>query len=143
MKKTLLSAFFIAGLGIITNAQCDKKTALSSSKTEFLDSNYNVKDTKDENTTVEFSKNDITIIPGGQEDQKLTGTIKSFTCDWKVPFKEGKTVIKTTLVDPRGDEKKATITIEGKDGKITFLGEIDEMPDMKLRLTADKFEEKS
>jgi hypothetical protein len=36
----------------------------------------------------------------------------------------------------------ATITIEGKDGKITFLMEIEEMPDRKIRVWVDEFGEK-
>jgi hypothetical protein len=35
-----------------------------------------------------------------------------------------------------------TITVEGKEGKISFLAEIDEQPDRKIRIVVDKFEEK-
>src|SRR5256885_7782113 len=135
MKKILLSAFLITALGTISNAQCnkDKKITFTSSKTEYLDASNTVQDTKDEKTVMEINNNDITLVMNEQEDQKLTGTIKSSACDWKVPFKEGKSVIKATLSDPRGDTKNVTITIEGKDGKVTFLGEIEEMADKKIR----------
>ena len=51
-------------------------------------------------------------------------------------------MIKAILSDPTGDAKDVTITIEGKDGKVTLLAEVDEMPDHKIKLTLDKFEEK-
>ena len=95
----------------------------------------------DEKTLVEFDKTGIVISAG--DETKLTGTIKSYTCEWKVPFKEGKTIIKAILVDQSGDVKNVTITIRAKDGKVTFLAEVEEMPDKKIRLVIDKFEEKS
>jgi hypothetical protein len=59
-----------------------------------------------------------------------------------VPFKEGKTVITTTLKDDSGNEPKDfTITIEGKDGKVTLLAESPSMPDRKIKLDIEKFEE--
>jgi hypothetical protein len=51
-------------------------------------------------------------------------------------------VIKTDLVDPSGEEKQATITIEAKDGKVTLLAEAKERPDEKMRLEVSSFEEK-
>ena len=42
-----------------------------------------------------------------------------------------------------GDSMNLTITIEGKEGKITFLAVIEQMPDRRIMLLADKFEEKN
>ena len=122
-------------------AQCDKKVKLTSSKTEYLDSAGTVQRTVDETTVIEISKPDITIAPGSEEN-KMTGTIKSDTCNWKIPFKEGKTVLKATITDRSGDTKDVTLTIQGKDGKLNFLAEVDNEQDKKIRLTIDKFEEK-
>jgi hypothetical protein len=36
-----------------------------------------------------------------------------------------------------------TITIEGKEGKLTLLAEVDDDPNHKIRVTIDKFEEKT
>ena len=72
----------------------------------------------------------------------MQGMIDSFTCEWKTPFKEGKTVIKTSITNPQGQTFSLTITIEGKEGKITFLAEMAEMPDQKIRIVVEKFEEK-
>ena len=64
-------------------------------------------------------------------------------CSEDKKYKEGKTVINTTISNENGDgEKDYTLTIEGKDGKITLIAESVQDPDKKLRLPLDKFEEK-
>ena len=143
MKKIILPLFLMLSAASAAFAQCDKKMVLTSSKTEYLNGSYEVQETKDEKIVVEYGKSDITIINDDNQDEKLTGTVSSYTCDWKTPLKAGKTILKAVLVDKSGDVKKVTITIEGKDGKVTFLGEMDDDPGRKIRVTADKFEEKS
>lgn len=141
MKKNIALFLLLMAASTFTYAQCDKKLLLTSSKTEYLDAAYTVQRTVDEESVIEISKPVITIIPGNAEN-KMTGTIKSDSCNWKLPYKEGKSVLKTTLSDPSGEAKDVTITIEGKEGKLTFLVEIDDMPDKKIRVTLNKFEEK-
>ncbi|MGZ3937823.1 MAG: hypothetical protein ACXVLT_03830 [Flavisolibacter sp.] len=140
MKKI----FFCTGLFVVisskTHAQCDAMTKFTSSKTEYLNSNNEVKNTHDERTVINISKSEITILPEGTEEHKLTGIIKSFTCNWSVPFQEGQTIVKARMTDERGDVKNATLTIEGKQGKITLWVEAEEMPDLKIRMTADSYE---
>jgi hypothetical protein len=123
-------------------AQCDKILVLTSSKTDFLDASGTLKKSEDENTVIEIAKTEMTITPGGEEN-KMSGPVKSVVCNWKTAFKEGKTIIKAILTDRSGDAKDVTITIEGKDGKVTLLAEVDEMPDHKIKVTLDKFEEKT
>ena len=139
MKKQILTLLFVAAFGISSYAQCDKKIILSASSTEFLNSANEVQRTDDKTTIVEYDSKSIMIMPG---DDVLQGTINSITCDWKTPYKEGKTVIKATMSSPGGQTMNMTITIEGKDGKNIFMGEFDESPDRKVRLTLEKFEEK-
>ena len=139
MKKIIFAILFLIA-GISTYAQCDKRVIITSSKTEYLDKDGNVERSVDENSIVEFDNKEIIITPG--DDPVMKGTISSFTCDWKTPFKEGKTVLKTTLINGQGQNFGLTITIEGKEGKISFLAEIDEQPDRKIRIVVDKFEEK-
>jgi hypothetical protein len=142
MKQVLFIIMLLFILGVVFSyAQCDKTKVLTASKTEYLDANKVVQKTIDETTRIEYSKSEITIIHGSDGDQ-MTGTIKSDSCDWKTPFKEGRSVIKAIISERSGDTKNLTITLEGKDGKLTFLAEVDEMPDRKLRLVVDKFEEK-
>ena len=121
-------------------AQCDKKIILNSSVTEHLDAKDSLTRRDDEKSTVEINKTEVVIKPGSEE-RTISGTIKTHECNWTIPFKEGKSVIKATLTDPGGDTKNATITIAGKDGKITLLFELEDMPDRKIRVPIDKFEE--
>ncbi len=142
MKKIILLLALLAAGSAATFAQCGKKITLVSSKTSYLDANNKVEKTEDEKAKIELSTAGLTITHGEEEEQ-MTGTIKITACNWKTPFKEGKTVIKTTLTDRGGDEKHGTITIEGKEGKVTMTLEIDEMPGKKIQIAADKFEEKA
>ena len=128
-------------VSVATYAQCDKKLVLTASSTEYLDAAYEVQRTVDEETVIEISKPVITITPGN-EGNTMTGTIKSDSCSWKLPYKEGKSVLKVTLADPSGETQDVTITIEGKEGKLTLLAEIDNRPDQKIRVALNKFEEK-
>jgi len=143
MKKTLLFLTGLLGIIMVSNAQCaeNKTSRFSSSKTEYLNESNTVENTRDEKTTIDFKNKDITILISGENEQKMTGTIKSATCDWSTPYKVGKSVYKATIVDEGGDVKNATITIEGKDDKLTFVVEVEEMPGRKIRLVADKYEE--
>lgn len=144
MKSTFLALVLLVAGSTVSLAQCDKNVSLFSSKTEHLDADSKLQEAVDEKTTVEFNKSDITVsISGDNGDQKMTGKIKSNTCDWKVPFKEGKTVISTTLTNDNGEGRDFTITIEGKDGKVTLLAETPDMPDKKIKLDVEKFGEKN
>jgi len=139
MKKIILAILLLIG-GISVYAQCDKRVIITSSKTEYLDADGNVQRSVDENSIVEFDSKEIIITPG--DDPVMKGTISSFNCEWKTPFKEGKTVLKTTLTNGQGQNFGLTITVEGKEGKISFLAEIDEQPGQKIRIVVEKFEEK-
>jgi hypothetical protein len=142
MKSTLLALFLLVAGSTVSFAQCDKKVSLSSSKTQHLDSSGTLQETVDEQTIIEFSKSDIVVITDNG-NQKMTGTVKINTCDWKVPFKDGKTILNTTLNNDNGESKDFTLTIEGKGGKVTLLAESPAMPDKKIKLDIEKFEEKN
>jgi hypothetical protein len=137
-KKTLIIIFLMVAGTTTGFAQCDQTVTLTSSKTSQLDDQGNI-DSRDEHTVITISKTEITITPGS--DHKMSGPISSKTCDWKTPFKEGKTVIKAKLSDENGDhEKNATITITGAAGKVTLTFEAEEKPGKKIQVIADKFE---
>ncbi|HQW92149.1 MAG TPA: hypothetical protein PKY28_03580 [Ferruginibacter sp.] len=137
MKKQILTLLLVAVAGISSYAQCEKKSVLSSSVTEYLDASGEIRRTVVEVTTIEFDSKTIFISPG---DHNMDGTVNSITCDWKTPYKEGKTVMKATINVGEGQTMDVTITLEGKDGKVVFLFE--ETPEKRIRLTLDKFEEK-
>ena len=143
MKKMLFLGMTLCLLQLVSQAQCDKPVNWKSSKTEYLDASRNVQGGKDENVVLELSKTNIKLIPNQNEEDALSGTIKEVSCNWKEAFKNGTTVIKSALADAHGDIMDATITIEAKEGKITILLEAKEMPDRKLRLLIDSYEEKA
>jgi len=143
MKKVLFLLMLLTILGIVFSyAQCSKKQLITSAKTEYLDANGNLQRAVDENTTIEYDKSNITITIDQGDSKVMSGPVKLDSCDWSIPYKQGKSIVKAVISDARGDAKNLTITIEGKDGKLSFLAEVEERPDMKIRLTVDKFEEK-
>ena len=138
LKKLLLAALLLVMAGTVSYAQCDKTVTFKSAVTNYLNEKGAIERTKDEETVITITKTNITIIPG-DEDHKLTGTLSSYTCNWPVPFKEGKSVIKSILAE--GDhDLHVTITIEGKGGKVTLTFEAEEMPEKKIQVVATVFE---
>lgn len=137
---TLVFALLVAGC-TMSFAQCEKNLILTSSKTEHMNADGVVQRTDDETAKIELSKSAVNVSVN--DEHKISGTIKSQTCDWKVPFKEGKTVIKAAVSNDQGEERNVTITIEGKDGKVTLLFEMEGMPEDRIRVGIDKFAEKS
>ena len=123
-------------------SQCSTNTIITSSKTEYLDAKDSVQHTEMEKTIIEIAKLEINIAPGDDKERVMHGKITSTVCVWSKPFKEGKTVIEAVFVNRTGETKNGTITIEGKDGKIIFLLQAAENPEFKVRVLADKFEEK-
>ncbi len=137
MKKSVLTLFCVAALTAVSVAQCDTKIVFNSSKTDHLVENGTLTRSVDETALVEIDKANVNVSINGE--QKIIGNIKSTTCNWTVPFKEGKTVIKATT-DRNGEEKTFTMTLEGKGGKVTLYFEMEGEPGDKVRVMADKFE---
>ena len=138
MKHLLLAALFLTA-GYFGFGQCGTKVVLTSSQTQHLGADSSVQRTEDEHTVIEFDQSTITISPG---DNHMNGKVDSITCNWTTPYKVGKTRLKVTITNDQGEIQKATITIEGKNGRVVLLGEVDNMPDERIRVIADKFEEK-
>ena len=140
MKKIILTLSLVIGLAAVTLAQCDKTVELTSSKTNHMDEKGTVTRTDDETAVIVISKSAVDISVNG--DHKINAPIKSNTCNWTTPFKEGKTVIKATA-DHDGQDENVTITIEGKDGKVTLLFEMENQPGDRIKVSIDKFIEKA
>jgi hypothetical protein len=138
-KLTLAFSLLLAG-SAVGFAQCGKSVELNSSKTEHLDANGVVQRTDDETAIIDLTKTSLNVSVNGE--RKITGTIKSEVCDWKVPFKEGKTIIKASVSNDQGEERNVTVTIEGKDGKVTLLFEMEGMTDDRIRVGINRFVEK-
>lgn len=144
MRSILIAFVLLAAGSTACLAQCDKKVSLASSKTQHLDANGALKVANDEKTIVEFNKSDITVsISGDNGDHKMTGKVKSDTCDWKVPFKEGTTKLMVSLSNEEGESRDFNVTITAKDGKVTLMAFSKDEPDDQIKLDIDKFEEKN
>ncbi|ASU35492.1 hypothetical protein [Mucilaginibacter xinganensis] len=141
MKKIILTLGLLAAIGTASFAQCDKSVVLNSSKTDHLDEAGAVTRTVDETAQINITKTTVDI--NVNEGHKMTGTIVENTCNWIAPFKEGKSVMHLKMSNENGEEKKVTITIEGKGGKITLLFEMEGEPGDRVRVYIDKFEEKA
>jgi hypothetical protein len=141
MKKIVAATAILASLALGARAQCDKKISWNSSKAIFLGADGKEERVEENKIKIETSKSTVIIHPGENENEILSGDVKDFNCDWKEAFKNGKTIIKVPLADQRGDIKNATLTIEGKEGKITIYLEIEEMPGKKIQVPVDSHDE--
>lgn len=141
MKNLLLLPVLLLLVQFPGFAQCSEEVILSASKTEYLNGSGVLQKTVDESSTIEISKTKVVIKPGNA-DQVMIGTITSDTCNWKTPYTEGLTVIHALFDDPAAEPRHVTLKLEGVPGKITFLMEIQEMPDKKIRVSIDKFAKK-
>lgn len=137
MKNIILSLSLLLVCNATGFAQCDKKLVIHASKTEYLDAGNVVERTVTENTVIEINKPGIIIKPG---DKEMKAVIKSDTCTWAIPFKEGKSILNVTFNDDNGNSMQAVITIEGKNGKLVLLVHTEGRPNT-IRVPIDKFEE--
>jgi hypothetical protein len=137
LKNTTLAFFLLLAGSTVSFAQCDRTATFTASTTNYLDDKGAVERTRDEESVVTFGKKEVSITTGGGHE--LSGAVKTYACNWDKPFKTGKTVI-TTVITDGGHDMHATITIEGKEGKVTLTFEAAEMPGKKIQLQADKFE---
>ena len=141
MKKIILPALLVMFSCGAAIAQCDKKFVLTSSKTDYLDSSGTIQRSEDEVSTIELNDSVLTIVPGNAE-RTMSGPVKLNECNWKVPYKEGKTVVKASLSNQNGEPRDILITIEGKDGVITLLAILNNDQNRRVKLKADSFQEK-
>ncbi len=142
MKKTILAMILLVGTTTFSYAQCQKNYTLTGVKTEYLDGSGTVQRVVEEKSQLVAEKDQITVTHGEGDGDPATGTFKYESCVWKDAYKNGKSVLKSTLVNQNGQSTPVTLTIEGKDGKITLLVQLDDSPDRQIRVTVDKFEEK-
>ncbi|HXD78024.1 MAG TPA: hypothetical protein VN616_09475 [Puia sp.] len=139
MKLFLAAALFLAG-STAGYGQCETKTVLSASKTDHLAADSTIESSADGKVTIEFTKTSFVVHP--PDEGTLTGRVDSFSCNWPVPYKVGKTWVKALLTDSQGQAEHMIITIEGKAGTITLYARSDDHPEQIIRLVADTFEEK-
>jgi hypothetical protein len=139
--KLLLITLLAIGSFTSAQAQCNQHLVFRAPKTEFLNALMEVKNTSEEAVEVDITPTTITITPNQDAQSKMTGKIKSTTCNWPTAFKEGKMTLVADLSDPSGETMEVTITIEAKQGKTTFIATTLSMPDHIIRMQANSFGE--
>jgi hypothetical protein len=139
MKQKILFLFITTAIGTCCYSQCDKKNILSATGAEILNeqNEIKIKDTL-RVTTIKYDSKVIEIV---SENSTVHGTIDSIYCNWKLPFKEGHTYIRGSLSYENGDQLVTKLTINGKDGKLTLLVDIEHPEANKMRFVLNKFEE--
>lgn len=138
MKKIFLAfTFFVVSLQAIS--QCDKKIKWYAAKGEMYDTNGALLDTKNDSIFLETDAQKISLR-FQSDNNDLEGIVKEKFCNWKEPFKDGKTIYHTTtLID--GQTSDATFTIEAKDGTTILWVEIEIRQGRKFKIYLYKYEE--
>jgi hypothetical protein len=121
MKKIAIALLAILFFSANSFAQCEKKQTYTASKVEFLNEDGTVHHSDQGKVVVEISPKEIMINHNDNEQDRMKGEVKDFKCDWKVPNKDGITTLKAILQENSGDLKDATLSIEGKNGQLTIL----------------------
>jgi hypothetical protein len=137
--KAILVSFILFATSLQAISQCNKKVTWYAAKGDMLDANGGVLDSKHDSIFLETDPQKITLRFKSDQNQ-LEGTVKEKTCDWKEPFKNGKTVYHTT-VTLDGSLSNAIFTVEGRDGKISLLLEIEAREGRKFLIYIDRYEE--
>lgn len=137
MKAILLSILFVTSLQAIS--QCDKKVTWYASKGDMFDATGTLLDSKVDSIFLETDPQRITLR--FKSDQKsLEATVREKSCEWKEPFKNGKTVYHTT-VSIDGNSSNAIFTVEARNGKVTLSLDIEAMAEKKFLIYIDRYEE--
>lgn len=133
MKSIIITLFISLAGTLSTFAQCEENAVLSTSKTNLADPSGEPIGVKDEKTVLRFSKTAIMLNIDGVDRGELK--IVSQSCNWTIPYKEGKSIINAKL-----NNSDYTLTIEGKEGKVKLHVVKNESDDSILMMLVDKFE---
>ena len=137
--KTILLACILCVASLQATSQCDKKVSWYATKGEMYDQNGGLLDTKLDSIFLETDPQKITLR-FKSDNKALEGTVKEKICDWKEPFKNGKTVYHTTVIID-GESSNASFTIEAKDAKAILWVDIEIRSGRKFKIYLDKYEE--
>lgn len=120
MKKAIL-IFALSLPGAYTFAQCNNTVTYFSGKAEFMDETGKVARSEEGKVVVRVTQSHITLMHNDDDNDTMEGTITGNVCDWKTPYKDGKTTFNTSFVERSGKSNNASVSIEGKEGKLVIL----------------------
>lgn len=137
--KFILAVVMLVVTGMQANSQCDKQVSWYGVKGEMYDANGGLLDTKLDSIFLVTDPQKISLR-FKSDDKELEGTVAKKSCEWKEPYKNGKTVYNTTaFLD--GVSTSAVFTVEARDGKITLTVEIDARAGRKFVIYIDGYKE--
>lgn len=139
MKKIILSLSLIACCGAAAIAQCNQTVRFITSKTDFVNKTGAIDQSRNEQTQITFNDSEISLLVNGNVDEQWIGNVRSVICGWKKNNREGKTLLTALLTNKKGESQNATVTMEGKDGDINMLLEVENQPTRKMHMTAEDF----
>ena len=137
--KFIFAVVMLVVTGMHANSQCDKKVTWYGVKGEMYDANGGLLDTKSDSIFLVTEPQKVSVR-FKSDDKELEGTVTKKSCDWKEPYKNGKTVYNTT-VSLDGVNSSAVFAVEAKDGKITLTLEIDARGGRKFVIYLDTYKE--
>ena len=138
--KVILAFVLLVITGIQANSQCEKRVIWHASKADMFDVNGNLLQSKEGIIVFETDSQKVSLNFKESTEAGLEGMVIKKTCDWKEPFKNGKTVYHTP-VSIDGKTSNAIFTLEAKEGKIVLSVEIEIMDGKKLLIYIDNYEE--
>ena len=120
MKYTIL-IFILSFSTIYSTAQCDKSISYFSSKAEFMDTAGKVDRSEEGKIIVKVTRTNIILIHNDDDNDTMKGEITDRVCEWKEPFKNGKTTFTTRLIEKSGESNDANANVKGKNRKPEIL----------------------
>ena len=138
--KVIIAIVVLFFTGLQANSQCENKVTWYASKADMVDASGSVLQTKEGVIILETGPQKVSLSFRESTEAGLEGIVKEKICDWKEPFKNGKTVYRTT-VSIDGRTSNASFTLEATEGKILLSVEIESMAGKKFLVYINRYEE--
>jgi hypothetical protein len=143
MKYLCLFGLLVFAYGV--RAQCGKSISWTAPKTIYINGTGAIQNIQEGEVAIETSDKHITITfktDGGGTDI-VEGELDSLICAWKDPFINGTTSFKSVMAKSNGETKNTTVTIIGKEGKITMTIALENANGMKIQMPISGYKIKS
>ena len=140
MKCILFSALLLLGAAAGVRAQCDQKISWKASKAVFVDSSGKEERVDEAPLRIETSPGEIVILRGEGGEDRMSGPVKSFTCEWKEPFKNGKATYAADLSDAQGESLRVRLEFVAEEGKIKLTLIPENMGGRRILVQVESYE---
>lgn len=139
----LLLVLSLILLTSLAQAQCDKVVIWHATRVETIDSTGEILEEKKDIITVLTSKDSILIMRRNDKAGIIRGVFREKDCNWKKAFKNGKSSYRTQILHhDQTPGAMAKVTIEGIDGELSLILAFDKIPNSKMKLLIDSYDEK-